>query len=363
MDTEDKLIFGCCKINLDDLGRARITKLIHAPLDWGVIREKSQRHKVSPFLYYNLSAMTQENSVPQEIMKSLKESYMGGLYKNTVMEKAAIPFFKAASAHNLGFIIIKGFALTHLLYRDAGLRPMCDIDILIKENERNKLAQILEKEGYEGDFSGLKGQNRFIDQLIFAKDTVLGRFMLDVHWTFFSSRPYKINLPSAWERLQLINIDGQRAPCLSLEDTLLVLVLHARRHTRNLGLNQIVDIAELIKQHALELDWEYINKESGRNHFLMPLYFCLYLAQELLEAKIPETFMKRLQPNIVKRWLIMRLINKANFLKRTVGEGRLIRFLLFDRLVDFLVYLWRVVFLEKFIYHNCQNERIKTVIP
>jgi hypothetical protein len=174
---------------------------------------------------------------------------------------------------------------------------------------------------------------------------------IEIHKALAPPRPYEINLPCLWERTRERELNNQNVSYLSLEDTFLSLVLHLRRHTRprRLALKFAVDIAELLNTNGENFDWSYIKESARNNHIITTVYLSLYLAKEILDSNISPEILNEFRPNIIKNIFIRLTINRHNFFHLQNWQGVFLRLLLFDNPMDFLLYLWRISFLERFV--------------
>ena len=269
-----------------------------------------------------------------------------------MVEREILLILELTKQYGVSIIPLKGLSLIQTLYHNPALRMMVDVDILIKKNELQKIKDILDQLDYHG-CTKESPQNQYQQyqyEISFSKATSLNQFVfIDTHLALARSRPYKINLPYLWQRAQEKTINGQKLLFLSEEDTLLSLALHLRSHTRRLTLKFIVDIAELLNIKGDKLDWLYITKTAGNNHIKTCIYFSLYIARELLQAAVSPKVLNGFCPNIIKSILIHFTINKYNFFILKKLQGVFLRFLLFDRPLDFFLYLYRVSFLERFV--------------
>ena len=222
---------------------------------------------------------------------------------------------------------------------------MADIDILVKKEDTEKLRTIFMESGYAENKAHI-GHNITVFIKHFLSNIPI---IIEIHDTIVPPRPYKLNLPDLWNRAQEKIIDNEKISCLSPEDTFLSLALHLRRHTRRLTLKFILDIAELINAEGEKLDWHYIIGSAKNNRIVTTIYCSIYLAKELLDASVPADLLNELKPHFTKNALLHYTVNKYTFFNLKTWRGTLLRFLLFDNILDFTAYLRRVCFLEKFI--------------
>jgi len=311
-------------------------------VNWDKIIDISTRHEALPLVYHNLSRLGFQNIIPEEVFLTMKKYYYANLSKNLFFEKEMLDIFAMANQDNIGVIPFKGFSLIHTVYNNPGLRPMVDVDILVKENDLTNIKSILNKSGYE-DNSEKARCNEQQFEIVFTKKIASNHYtIIEVHHELSPARPHKLNLPYLWQRARKETVDGYEIQHLSPEDTLLSLALHLRRHTRRLTLKFIIDIAELLNKHNVVMDWHYIKKSAADNHIITTMHTSLSLAKELLEAEIPLETINQFRPNTLKAFLIHLNINKNNFFNQKKRSGAFLRLLLFDKAADFILYARRV---------------------
>lgn len=356
LSLETELILLSSRINANGIIQSRIREILNYPLDWSKLKEIASFHRVLPFLYLNLK--NYKNLIPEEVFALIQNTFFYNFKRNTLLEREILDILKIIQVSGLKLIFLKGFAFLYLLYQDPGLRIMVDIDLLVKEKDLIKIKEILLGQGYRtGEERHRKSEEIFQTALHFAKNNLKNQpILIDLHWKLLPSRPYRLNLPLTWERVQRVKLGQQEFLALSNEDNFLFSVLHVRRHVRELTLNFIVDIAELLNFAGNDFDWKYINSVARKNHCRTAVYFSLYLAKDLLNAQVAEEILKGFQPDLIKRYVINRIINRHNFFHLKRWKATLIRILLFDNTRDFIFYLWRVSFLERFIYGKVLKE-------
>lgn len=134
-------------------------------------------------------------------------------------------------------VIIKGTAAA-MAYPHPALRPMGDIDLLVKSSDVDAAAAILEARGY-----ALKGKK---DPKAHHYQYVRDGVMFELHWRMSAM----IDADEHWQSLLEYGVDhrvtgtaeGYRFPVLPPVLNGLVLILHIDHHLRKgIGLRQIVD--------------------------------------------------------------------------------------------------------------------------
>ena len=319
-------------------------------INWSKIIEKATRQEVFPFLYYSLNKAGLLNFIPEDIFAEIKNYYYANLKRNLRIEKEIFNLLELTSRLGISVIPFKGFNLMLTLYPNPGLRAMVDVDLLVKENEFEKIRCFLSQRVFYDNLETVSKEYLQNHEICFSKILLPNLPLhIEIHCSLVPARPRRIDLPHLWQRAQEITVHNQKLLSLSPEDTFLSLVLHLRRHTRRLTLKFIVDIAELLNTNRDKLDWAYIKESARINHIVSLIYSSLYLAKELLEANVSPKILNEFRPNIIKSALIHFTINKYNFFTLKKRHGIFLRLLLFDSPIDFLLYLWRVSFLERFL--------------
>lgn len=359
---EYRLIFLCARLKINAPIRDEIRNLLNSPLNWDKIKEISIRQEILTFLYYNLNRLNLQNFIPQEIFALMKNYHYSNLIRNSILEKEVWAILQSAGSAGISIIPFKGFSLIQTLYRsNPELRIMVDVDMLVKETEFPKIQNILAQTGYLENTDTTENKIHF--EIVFSK-ALSANFssIIEVHTELSPARPQPIKLPQLWERTREKTINGQKLFLLSTEDTFLSLALHSRRHLRRLTLKFIVDISELLNTSGEKIDWEYIKKSARNNHITTTVYLALYTAKELLDMPVCAKILNEFRPNMIKSALISLSLNQHNFFTLKKWQAGFLRFLLFDRLLDFCLYLWRVSFIERFITGVTPSNKLKPML-
>ena len=344
ISNEYHLILSLSRLKIAPALQQEIKKLLLNRIDWNLVIKISSNQGALPLLYYNIEKLGHQNLIPADILIYMKNYYYSNLKRNVLIEKEILVLLKTSRDKNITAIPFKGFALIQTIYHNPGLRIMADIDILVKKEDTEKLRTIFMESGYAENKEHI-GHNITVFIKHFLSNIPI---IIEIHNTIVPPRPYHLNLPNLWNRVQEKNINNEKIFYFSPEDTFLSLALHLRRHTRRLTLKFILDIAELLNTEGEKLDWHYIIESAKNNRIVTTVYCSIYLAKELLDTSISADILNKVRPHFTKNALLHYTVNKYNFFNLQAQQGALLRFLLFDSLLDFVVYLWRVSLLERF---------------
>ena len=137
-------------------------------------------YRLLPLLYRNLHSHMEEDP----IMMKLKGVYRLTWYKNQMLFHTITSLLRSFQHAGIDTMVLKGAALTLLCYKDYGLRPMNDFDVLVHTGEAMPLS------GYSGNWDGNPWRFNPDEEYIsvsyshgFADKA--GR-EIDLHWHIFS---------------------------------------------------------------------------------------------------------------------------------------------------------------------------------
>jgi hypothetical protein len=102
-------------------------------------------HRLLPKLYHNLKA-----ELPSDpLMSRLKGVYRQTWYKNQLLFHRAAILLTSLQDAGIETLCLKGAAIIVLHYRDAGLRHMDDIDVLVHPHQALEAMRVLRNSGWQ----------------------------------------------------------------------------------------------------------------------------------------------------------------------------------------------------------------------
>lgn len=247
---------------------------------------------MGPLLYWHLRSVC--GAVPEAIMRTLSGLYVHSRLANQVRSQALGRILSAFAQANLEALVLKGGALMHLLYPDPALRPMSDLDLLVRRADVPRAREVLADLG----FQGAPSQGRFDKSLPTLGGYIEGVWVgIELHDNLFE-RGYGASY--AFEDLSQpltfpLGASGQTAQTLSYEDTLWHLCEHLRFHTTVFlpwRLIWVVDIAGMLERFADRLDWDYLIQKRRTTFDILPLVHALLPLPAGIAAPIPQSIPK-----------------------------------------------------------------------
>ncbi len=262
--------------------------------DWEIILQQANKHKLAPLLYHKLHTL--RINLPADISQRLQFVYLQSAARNTYIYHKLSEVLDVLQKEGIPCIVLKGAHLAETMYESIALRPMADIDLLVRPEDLAKTQQYLIKTGHLALNSDLP---------------------LDIHWSIerLLIQVHR-NMNTVWKRAQPARIAGSEALALAPEDLLVHLCLHLSVHHlfQGRGLRSLWDIRATIAYYSCQLKWEQITNTVNEWGICAPLYLTLVLAKELVGARIPDDVLEDLKPQSleppIKQWALQQIFQK-----------------------------------------------------
>lgn len=269
---------------------ARVAAWNCSGFDWNRFLAFAEYHGVLALVAHNLTRCAP--AVPAEVEALLRSAYAENLRRNLWFARELSCIVEHLAKNHVRVIPYKGPVLAQSAYGDLGLRSFSDLDLLIcaADFERAKQAlaelgflpsqhlapeveRLFLRTGYERSFDGAGAKN-----LIELQWAVLPHF----YAIDFDAASLRID--DLFARAGRVRFGAVEVPCLSAEDCLLALCLHAAKHlwTR---LIWIVDIAQTLRAPGIE--FALVRQRAQAMRIERILSVSCWLAQKLLDEVIP----------------------------------------------------------------------------
>jgi len=229
-------------------------------------------------------------------------------------------------------ILLKGAQLGHIDYPHFSLRPMEDIDLLVKRSNQLAIIKLMLEMGFN-----LYETCEICDKFFIRGTSKKGKekthkpIFLEVHFNLEVpirlNKSFSIDMDEFWNSTQMKSIDG--FPFLQLCPTynLIYLCNHFGGHHFN-RLIWAYDLALLIHRHGEEIDWGRLEDLCGKTKVRSPVSHSLSLCQELFQVPIPEGILKNLSPFCWRRKIGRYLIRRNLLFPEQSKVSRFSRFLI-----------------------------------
>ncbi|HEY9693251.1 MAG TPA: nucleotidyltransferase family protein [Oculatellaceae cyanobacterium] len=249
--------------------------------------------RLLPLLYTNLRRW----GVSDPMMEKFK-----GLYRQTWCENQLL-FYQIADVlkmfQNAGIqtLILKGAALSLLYYKDYGLRPMADFDILIPLDKRQQAIALLQESSWiahqvpgaeiELDEAFLNGRHSYT--FISPNNQEL-----DLHWHLLSNCLNTDVDEVFWQEAVLTQLHSISTYALNSTDQFLHVCVHGVAWNIVPPLRWVAD-AMMILNQTTDLNWERLIIIAEKQRLILPLTNALQYLFDLFQIPILSSVLKKLQ--------------------------------------------------------------------
>ncbi|MFI5102430.1 MAG: nucleotidyltransferase family protein [Terriglobales bacterium] len=255
-------------------------------LDWSEVLRLAEHHGVLPLAAHNL--IEYARSLSPEIERSLRSAYETNLRRSLWFSAELARIMQHFERAQLRVVPYKGPVLAQSLYRDPGSRSFSDLDFLISPADFGRVKQVLAEIGYRPSADLAPAVERFWLRTGYERsfDSAAGKNLVELQWALL---PHFYAVDLRVEDLQAraghIVVGGCDMPCLSPEDSLLVLCVHAAKHlwTRLIWLS---DIAETLRTQTI--DYALVFSRARALGIARILGVSFGLVKNVLHAKLPQ---------------------------------------------------------------------------
>lgn len=303
---ERRLLLMTARLELDDRARGIIKSLVREPLDWDKLLEHGLLHGTSGLMYRHLRSVSEEVEIPGQVMEKLRSYYLMFTASGMIIEAQFKSVASRFAEAGIDAIVLKGLALVETLYRDYGLRPMSDADVLVREKDWPAIGRIMEELGFTADKPRESKRNspKLTKYDVRAHLSYQSRNNVPIEFQFdlFTLGLGMIDIDGVWRRSVKARVAGEDLRLLGREDELLQLAVHANRHGCS-RLKWLVDIAEKFHQGE-HIDWDLFLDIAGKEKIRTSVYSTIRHIENLFgETLLPAKVAESLKPKCVQRYL------------------------------------------------------------
>jgi len=245
-------------------------------------------HRMIPQLYRNL----QRHGVKDPLMDRLKGVYRYYLYKNEILMHRIGALLAAFEDAGIQTMALKGVALIQLYYRESGLRPMLDADVLVHAQQAEQAMELLTRLRWK-PVRYRRPQLRIpiLHSTPFEDD---GGRQMDLHWHLLWECFNAKDDDDYWKCAIPIQIGEVQTLALNATDQLLHICWHGARWNEVPPIRWIADAMAIMGESAEEIDCARLLKQAQKHHIVMPVKDALEYLKKTFDAPVPDTLLKSL---------------------------------------------------------------------
>jgi hypothetical protein len=284
---EDHLLLYCCRTE-----KANLPELQN--IDWNI-----------SLVFSRLPEIAAHYNIPEYVAEELKKDYYLSATKNALIFEELKKVLGLFNQSKLQIIVMKGAALAEAVYGNLALRPMADVDLLVKNEDLHQVDGLLKKLGYSP-------ADRSVDDVDFTstclttldyRNPAKNAPSFHIHWHFVNSTiPNEsyinhIKMDDIWQDAVKTSIAGTDAWIMAPHHLIIHLSEHALRVTHSLSkLSFFCDIDRAINYYGKALDWDLLIQDTLKFNLNKMVYTTLYFSAYFIKAKVPGDVLLKLRP-------------------------------------------------------------------
>jgi len=243
---------------------------------------ESGSRRLLPLLYQNVKA-----SISKELGNGLKEVYLEYWAKNqrtfNWLEKLLVWF----QANAIPTLVLKGAALSILHYRNAAVRPISDVDVLVREEQVSDIIERLRTEGWESDYiSANVPMDSYFYRHVHAIPFTHPEFgNLDLHWHVLQVATFRGADHLFWKDSVSLRLKTLETQALNASDQLLHACVHGFAGNVVAPIRWIADAVTVLRTGTV--DWKRLLNLAREMRVTMPLAATLSFLEENFQVAIP----------------------------------------------------------------------------
>jgi hypothetical protein len=264
------------------------------------------RHRVAPLLHTALRDGRIGDPLPDSFRRACARFYHAALRRNVLALDAGAALLVSFGRAGIEAAPLKGWAFVEgpePLHADPGTRPMDDLDLIVRPQDRERAGAAIEALGFRA-VTRRPAAVRGGHEIAFHRRDGDVDLFVELHWAWAGPeslmRGFAIPGDRFLERLCAPTAEGPRPTRIGHA---LFASVHAARHAFARWI-WLVDLHRLLG--ARPMDWGALVEAARAWRVRGPLYAALLATRELLRAPVPREALAALSPGPVRRRLLER---------------------------------------------------------
>jgi hypothetical protein len=242
--------------------------------------------RLLPLVYRNLSSA----GLDESDLGKLKGAYRAAWVRNQLLFKRAAEVLGALGDAGVQTMLLKGVALSVAHYRDEGVRPMDDIDVLVPRRDFERAFAVLTRAGWKSDRESRSaaGLTAMHAQNLQHRDG----HSLDLHC--YALMQAAVDDPF-WSAAVEIELMGVPTRALCPADQLLHVAVHGAHWSNVTSVHWLADAVVVERSAGIGLDWDRVVAEASRRRVTVALAAALECLVGSIDFPLPEWVLERLE--------------------------------------------------------------------
>lgn len=249
--------------------------------------------RLFPLVYHNHQKLQYQDDFTS-ILKLTHRTAFKKTHTHLSNAEAAINLL---NGKNIGTILLKGGAVGTMYYESPALRPMSDIDLLIKPGDFLKAIEALSVAGWNLQCNNPELALQVINSCDFRNSA--GE-ELDIHWRLMRDCWNADKNDLFWDAAVALQYKSLRTETLCNTDQLFHVCCHGARQNSLSPIRWVAD-AIMILRSADEIDWRRLYDLGKLYRLNLTLFHALDYLKETFNAPIPAGYFERVRDLPISR--------------------------------------------------------------
>jgi putative nucleotidyltransferase-like protein len=271
-------------------------------LDWSYIQRAAARQGITPLLHLALQSLG--HAVPPTVRANLHAAYWQNHFRNRTLLEELTRILDAADAARVEAMPLKGAVLAPFYYPAAALRPLSDLDFMIRPGDAERFATVLRGLGYQQGFVRPPLDPRMgrspLREWMFVRHapemTIVVEYRIEpldpALGTLLACDPALVrrllrHAGGIWTRARAEACGGASFRRIAPEDLLLHVASHLTTRHAGYRLLWLHDLCRIAAAHPNALDWAFVAAEARALRLHTPVFAALEAAHDRLGAPFP----------------------------------------------------------------------------
>lgn len=220
-------------------------------IDWESMVKLCDYHGIT-----NLIAYAVDESVPAEYAKRFHQSSAVAMSRTVQFEYSTQEICEAFENNKISYMLLKGHIMRQY-YPTPEMRTMCDVDMLIKAEDDERIQKVMAELGYTMENEFGREDEKSYHRPPFCSYDMHTQLVSDTHTKL------KEYYGTGW---RLAKNSSEYGYIMSHEDFFIFLLAHFTKHYANagIGVRPVLDIWIFLDKFKDKLDWSYIDSELDK---------------------------------------------------------------------------------------------------
>lgn len=306
--TERKLLLACARHFLGTALDAEVLELLQRPLNWQQLLRNAEHEGMSGLLHSEIQRLAQRHDLDLPYATPTRALHHNFARNGAYLTELSM-LREALGARGLQVIVLKGAALIETVYGGRlGLRPLSDVDLLIKASDLPFIDKALHQRGFRPD----SPSSMFYTNGPLAFD--LHTSLINEEWVSRKALAFSLDAEAIWQEASPLSDRDSTLLGLAAPHQFLHLVIHALKHSFS-RLMWLVDLGLV----AQRVEWPAIVDRARAAAALRPLAYVVCLLEALLRVDVPPEIRAALpRLNRIERLFVSSVVRRSS--TETFGE-------------------------------------------